>query len=198
MQTEAEAPATEPLSSESHAAVPEGHALSRASTSSVRQRRGAGRGRAVGLRQVDAARADGGPPGAGRGHGLRARARRTRPSAAPPAPTCRSATCSSPGATRSRTPPWRSSARACRAAEARRRAEPLFERFGLAEFEHARAGRAVRRDAPARGLPAHAPPRPAGAAARRALRRARLDHARRRCSAGSPRRWRRSRARSCS
>ena len=41
-------------------------------------------------------------------------------------------------------------------AEARRRAAPLFERFGLAEFERSYPARAVGRDAPARGLPAHA------------------------------------------
>ena len=55
-----------------------------------------------------------------------------------PPRTCPSATCCSPGATRSATRRWRSSARASRKAEARRRAEPLFERFGLAEFEQAR------------------------------------------------------------
>ena len=52
--------------------------------------------------------------------------------------TCPSATCCSRGATPSPTRRSRSSARACRRSEARRRAEPLFERFGLAEFEDAR------------------------------------------------------------
>src|SRR5207302_3219167 len=40
------------------------------------------------------------------------------------------------------------------------------------------SGGAVGRDAPARGVPAHAPRRPSAAAARRAVRGARLDHAR--------------------
>ena len=61
--------------------------------------------------------------------------------------------------------------------EARRRAEPLFERFGLAEFERSRPDELSGRDAPAGVVPAHAPARPAGAPAGRALRRARRDHA---------------------
>ena len=64
------------------------------------------------------------------------------------------------------------------AAAARDRARPLFERFGLAEFERRAAGRAVRRHAPARGVHAHAAGRPAGAAAGRAVRRAGRDHPR--------------------
>ena len=48
------------------------------------------------------------------------------------------------------------------------------------------ARRAVRGDAPAGLVPAHAARRQAGARARRAVRRARRDHARTRCRAGSP------------
>ena len=43
--------------------------------------------------------------------------------------------------------------------EARRRAEPLFTRFGLAEFERTSPGRAVGRHAPAGCVPADAPGR---------------------------------------
>ena len=55
--------------------------------------------------------------------------------------------------------------------------------------------RALRRDAPARRVPADAARRPPGAAARRAVRVARRDHARAACRSGSPRRSRPSRAR---
>ena len=62
---------------------------------------------------------------------------------------------------------------------ARARALALFERFGLAGVRPRAAVRAVRRDAPARRLRAHAARRQAGPAARRAVRLARLDHPRR-------------------
>ena len=141
MRTEAEAPATEPLSlANVTRAVPERSRRSQGIDLTARAGRGAGRGRAVRLREVDAARADGRASRSPTRASCPSRARATRPRAAPPAPTCPSATCSCPGATRSATPRSRSSARACARAEARRRAEPLFERFGLAEFERGAAG----------------------------------------------------------
>ena len=62
---------------------------------------------------------------------------------------------------------------------ARRVAHPLFERFGLAGFERARPVRALRRHETADRFPSHAARRQTGAAARRAVRLARRDHARR-------------------
>ena len=89
-----------------------------------RGRRGRRGRRAVGLRQVDAARADRRPPGARRGRRRRRRRRRPPPSACARAPTCPSATGCCRGATRSATPRSRSSARgsARRAARASARA----------------------------------------------------------------------------
>ena len=63
---------------------------------------------------------------------------------------------------------------------ARRRAlapREHFERLGLAGFERTPPGRALRRDAPAGRLPAHADGGAARPAARRAVRLARCDHA---------------------
>ena len=69
----------------------------------------------------------------------------------------------------------------------------LFERFGLAGFERAEPGGAVRRHAPAGRVPAHAAGRQAGAAARRAVRLARRASPAPRCRSGWQRRWRPSR-----
>ena len=143
MQTKVEAPVPEPLSLERNGVelTGVGRRLRRGAVAleglslSVRPRRGRGGGRALRLRQVHAARARGGAPGARR----RRRERwATQGTGEPPAATCPSATCCCPGATRSATRRWRSSARACRRARRGGCAEPLFERFGLAEFEGTR------------------------------------------------------------
>ena len=59
------------------------------------------------------------------------------------------------------------------------RARPLLRELGLEGFETRAPARALGRHAPARRLPAHAAGRQAGAVPRRAVRRARRDHARR-------------------
>ena len=61
--------------------------------------------------------------------------------------------------------------------EARARAEPLLDRFGLGEFRRVVAVAAVGRHAPSRGVPAHGADGQAGDAARRAVRVARRHHA---------------------
>ena len=65
-----------------------------------------------------------------------------------------------------------------RAREARAAAHEHFAAFGLEGFERARPRGALRRDAPARRVPAHAAGRAAGAVPRRAVRRARRADAR--------------------
>ncbi len=93
--------------------------------------------------------------------------------------SCRSATCCSPGATRSTTPRSRSSVRACRRAElAGAPAAVRALRAGGVRATLA-AGAALGRDAPARGSSCAAARGPPGAAARRALRGARFPHPRR-------------------
>ncbi len=82
-------------------------------------------------------------------------------------------------------------------AEARRRAEPLFARFGLRRVRALATGRALGRHAPARGLPAHAPGRAPRPAAGRALRRAGLHHPLGHAGMAGRRRWPPSRAPSC-
>ena len=101
-------------------------------------RRGPGRRRAVGLREVDAAGADQRPAGADRGRDLGRRRGATAPLACRAAPTCRSATCSCPGSRRSTTPRLRCGTGAPRGAPRAATAHPLFERFGLAGFERTR------------------------------------------------------------
>ena len=91
-------------------------------------------------------------------------------------------------ARRSTTPRSRCATAAPRAPRRAPRPAPLFERFGLAGFEDARPARALRRDAPAGRLPAHAAGRQAGAAAGRAVRLARRDHPRRDAGVARPRR----------
>ncbi len=138
--------------------------------------RGARRGGPVGLRQVHAARAR----------------RRASPSPTPArcevsgerAPEARRSACSYMPQ-RDLLLPWRDAlANAALALEsegvprreARRRAEPLFERFGLARVRADPARGAVGGHAPAGGLPAHAAARAPGARARRAVRGPRRDH----------------------
>ncbi len=150
MGTQAEAPSTEPLSSNRTAVTLRawpGFACAQAGRRrgarrhrpARRRRRGRRRRRALGLRQVDAAGAGRRAAGARRGtHGDGAAA--AAPATATPraAPTCPSATCSCPGATRSATRRWRSSARASLVPRPAAGPQPLFERFGLAEFERSR------------------------------------------------------------
>ena len=144
-----------------------------------RRRRGRRPRRAVGVRQVDPARADRRPARAERRHD---RGRRRAP-----APTERLARCVYMPQ-RDLLLPWLSALdnaalaprnRGASRADARGRAAPLFERFGLAGFEASRPERALRRHAPAGRLPAHAAGAQAGAAARRAVRLARRDLPRR-------------------
>ena len=180
MQVEAEAPATEPLSFET--VTRRFGALTaldaRSSLAGSGRGRGARRGRPIGLRQVDTARAGGRAPGARRRGHARAGGRHAPPSAARPAPTCPSATCCCPGATRSATPPSRSSARACRgprrAGAPSRSSSASAWRSSSARAPAALSGGMRQRVAFLRTLLAGRP----GAAARRALRRARRDHAR--------------------
>jgi ABC-type nitrate/sulfonate/bicarbonate transport system ATPase subunit len=81
--------------------------------------------------------------------------------------------------------------------EARRFAEPLFERFGLAEFEHARP--AELSGACASGWRSCAPSSPAALCCFSTSRSARSTRSRARpCSAGLPTLWQRSPARSSS
>ena len=148
MQVEAEAPVQEPRSFQRHrdlaerrrraatAAVP-GRRARRARPGGPRRRAGGGGG-PVRLRQVHAARAGGGPPGAGRRRRERHGRDGARTSAWPRPRTCPSATCCSPGATRSATPRSRSSARAWR--RRRRAGAPsrCSSASGSREFEHAR------------------------------------------------------------
>ena len=187
MQTRHEAPVTEPLAfrRRSRAALrrastaPGGH-----STLELRAGRGARRRRPVGLRQVDAARAGRGPAGARRGQ----RERRGAGAAdrRPPAPTCPSATCCCPGATRSATPRSRSSARASRGPRRAGAPSRCSSASGWpsssAPGPPALSGGMRQRVAFMRTL---LPGRP-GAAARRAVRRARRDHPRRDAASGSP------------
>ena len=82
---------------------------------------------------------------------------RAPPGGSPAAPTCPSATCCCPGTRRIDNAALALRNRGLgRAAAARQQAAALFERFGLAGFEARGAGRALRRDAPAGRLPAHA------------------------------------------
>ena len=180
MQTKVEAPVPEPLSLERNGVELTGvgrrfGAVVALEGLSLRVRPGEvrRRGGALRLRQVDAARARRRAAGARRGPG---RWSASRDGACAYMPQ------------RDLLLPWRDAlgnaalALECqgvpKARGARARAEPLFERFGLAEFERTRPAGLSGRDAPARGLPPHAAARPAGAAARRAVRLARLDHPR--------------------
>ena len=88
-------------------------------------------------------------------------------------------------------------ARAARARRARA-ASALFAELGLDGFEQRPPARALGRDAPARGVPAHAALGQAGAVPGRAVRRARRDHARGDAGLAGGRLWRASRARWCS
>ena len=81
---------------------------------------------------------------------------------------------------------------------ARARAARCSRRFGLEGFETRAAGRAVGRDAPARGVPAHAAAPASPCSPRRAVRRARRAHARARCRPGWRARCRASRGPCCS
>ena len=118
-----------------------------------------------------------------RGTDRRRRRPRAPPSGSRAAPTCRSATCCCPGCARSTTPRWRSEPRAL--ARGGPRARPRrCSTASASPASSAPAGGAVGRDAPARRLRAHAARGQAGAAARRALRLARRDHARPRCRSG--------------
>ena len=144
-----------------------------------RRRRGARARRPVGLRQVHAARDRLRPAGAVRRARSPSRAGRRPPSGSPlrADAAARPAAAVALGARQRRR--WRSSCAARGGARRGARAAELFERFGLGEFARARPGRAVGRDAPARRVRAHAARRQAGAAAGRAVRVARRDHARR-------------------
>ena len=82
--------------------------------------------------------------------------------------------------------------------DARAAAHEHFEAFGLTGFERARPARALRRDAPARGVPADAAGRAAGAVPGRAVRGARRAHARPDAALARRRARCRSRARCCS
>ena len=70
--------------------------------------------------------------------GRRRRRARRMASASPAAPTCRSATSSSPGSRRSTTPRSRCETAASRSRRRAARPRPLLTRFGLAGFEDAR------------------------------------------------------------
>ena len=134
--------------------------------------------RALGLRQVHPARARRGPrePAAARSPWRAASAARA---ACRAAPTCPSATCCFPGCSAIDNAAL-GAAQPRRSKRARARAGPrrCSSASGLPASADA-AGRALGRDAPAGRVPAHAARRQAGAAARRALRRARRDHPRR-------------------
>ena len=128
-------------------------------------------------------------PGRDRGR----RRRRSRRAARRAAPTCRSATCCSRGCRRSTTPALALRNRGASRAEARARGRARCSSASASAGLRARAaGRALRRDAPAGRVPAHAAGRQARAAARRAVRLARRDHPRR--DAGVARRGARRRA----
>ena len=152
-----------------------------------------GGGRPLGLRQVHAARARGRPAGAGRGRGgegAAAAPRRLRLHApARPAP---------PLARRARrTPRWRSSARACRAP--RRAGAPSRCSRASAWASSSARDRPRCRAACASALPSYARCCPgAPCSARRALRRARLDHPRGDAGVAGGGAGRPSRAPSCS
>ena len=184
MQTEVEAPVTEPLSFRkvtrryAGAHRPRGHRPER------RGGRADGGRRPLRLRQVDAARAVAGPAGARRGRAGCHRAPRRRCAYMPQ---------------RDLLLPWRDAlgnaalALECQGVPARRGAPARRAAVRALRPRRVRAraaGRAVGRDAPARRVPAHAPAGPPGAAARRAVRRARLDHARVDAASGSPTRSR--------
>ena len=144
-QPSSEDPAATPVDPGAVTAAGLGHSLRRArgpARTRHHRRRGRGRrpGRAVGLRQVDAA-------GAGRRAGRAQRRRdhgRRRGSAAPGASALRLHAAARPpaplAARRSTTPPWHCATGACASAAARAEALPLFERFGLGEFAEARVG----------------------------------------------------------
>ena len=141
-----------------------------------RRARGDRPGRAVGLRQVDAAGVDLRPARAGRRRD-RGRRRFRRPaSASPTAPTCPSATSCSPGTRRSTTRRWRCATAALGKAAARRAGGRAVRALRPRRLRAGCAGRALGRDAPARRLPPHPGRRQAAAGPRRALRRARRDH----------------------
>ena len=198
MQTEVEAPVTEPLSfRERDAAVPQGHRALEEIDLAVRQDELIGRRRPVRLRQVDAARAGGRPAGARR----RQRDRAGRHDAAARRAACaympqRDLLLPVAGRARQRRARARVPGRAARGGAPPRRAAVRALRPGRVRART--PGRAVRRDAPARRLPAHAAAGPARAAPRRAVRGARLAHARGDAGVAGRRARRASRARCCS
>ena len=116
MTTATEAPGGEPRTVSAVGATVEvaglGHRfgeleVSRPARPRGRRRRGRRPRRAVGLRQVDPARADRRPARARARHRGESTASAARRSGWPAAPTCPSATCCCPGSRRSTTPRWR-------------------------------------------------------------------------------------------